>query len=104
MYAILATITPKAGSFQKVADLVKAIGKYAEEHEPECVEFRLCTEVDAEGLEAIYTIEKFNTVSGLRTHQATPKLADFYKVTAEENLLEKETVVKIVKSEYGYHV
>lgn len=80
MYAILATITPKAGSFQKVsiqllthevvlqlcsnadslqvADLVKAIGKYAEEHEPECAEFRLCTEVDAEGLEAIYTIEK----------------------------------------------
>lgn len=80
MYAILATITPKAGSLQKVSiqllthkvnsqlcsnakslqvtDLVKAIGKYAEEHEPECVEFRLCTEVDPEGVEAIYTIEK----------------------------------------------
>lgn len=53
---------------------------------------------------AAYEELRFNTVSGLRTHQKTPKLADFYKVTAEEKLLEKETVVKIVKSEYGFHV
>ncbi|KAK4059137.1 hypothetical protein Trihar35433_11134 [Trichoderma harzianum] len=104
MYAILATITPKAGSLQKVTDLVKAIGKYAEDHEPECVEFRLCMEVDPEGIEAIHTIEKFNTLSGLRTHQTTPALADFYKITADQDLLEKETVVRIVKGVYGYHV
>lgn len=47
---------------------------------------------------------RFNTISGLRTHQTTPELANFYKITAEQNLLEKETVVKIVKGVYGFHV
>lgn len=47
---------------------------------------------------------RFNTISGLRAHQTTPALADFYKITAEQDLLEKETVVRIVKGVYGYHV
>jgi hypothetical protein len=44
--------------FTKVIDLYQGIIDYAIENEPGCFEFQLFTEVNSEGVEELFTIER----------------------------------------------
>ncbi|KAM0247350.1 hypothetical protein ACHAQJ_009884 [Trichoderma viride] len=101
---ILATVTPKPGKLQDIIDLYQGITDYAIENEPGCFEFQLFTEVNSEGVEELFTIERFKDLETLRAHQAGLALVAFTKAAAEQNLLEKEILIKVVKAVSGFHV
>ncbi|KAL5083886.1 ABM domain-containing protein [Trichoderma simmonsii] len=101
---ILATVTPRPGKAKKVIELYQGIIDYAIKHEPGCFEFQLFSEVNVEGVEEIFTIERFKDLETLRAHQAGPALVAFNKAAAEQDLLEKEILIKVVKSVSGFQV
>ncbi|KAH8799122.1 hypothetical protein F5884DRAFT_812782 [Xylogone sp. PMI_703] len=101
---ILATVTPKAGALERVIELYQVIIQYAEANEPGCIEFQLFTEVNAQGKEELFTIERFKNFEVLRTHQEGPALVEFNRKVDEEKLLEKPIMIKVVKGVSGYYI
>ncbi|KAL7917115.1 hypothetical protein ACQKWADRAFT_307555 [Trichoderma austrokoningii] len=101
---VLATLTPRPGKLQAVLELAQPVIQYAQDYEKGCFEFQVFTEVNPEGVEQIFTIERFKDTETLALHQANEALEVFNKAIKDQDLLETDIVSKNVKAVAGFVV
>ncbi|OPB45820.1 ABM domain-containing protein [Trichoderma simmonsii] len=101
---VLATLTPRAGQLETVLDLAQPVIAYAAEDEIGCFEFSVFAEIKPDGVEQLFTIERFRDEETLELHQSNSALSAFKRAVVERDLLQEDIVTKVVRSVAGFRV